>query len=134
MDQSGFSLFAAATIEIEGFVYIQGDITLTKTDKVAAREVGSTTAFEASVLSVGVANAVVFAGIGTPAIDETTDGDGNVTSRRVDADSDATGVALSLDSMGLHIVKEMAADPATADPTQLRSWMVVKATGAVRHR
>ncbi|SFS22515.1 LEPR-XLL domain-containing protein, partial [Yoonia litorea] len=110
---NGFKVFADATIVVSEFVFITGKVAISQQNGIAAREVGSTAAFTTSVLSIGISDAVVFAGVGW------ADGDTLAT-------TEGTGIGLTVDSLGLFIVKEVnAAKPVT----ELRKWTSLKASG-----
>ncbi len=112
-------IVGAASLGIGGFVYATGQFGFEKGDDVLVTPAGATSTVKATLLTLGIHNASVFAGIG--GFD--TNGNG-----RLDAGEDpanGVGVLLSGVDLGLALLREIKADgtPGT------RSWTALSAGG-----
>jgi hypothetical protein len=131
LDEGVFRLFADAEIVVADFIYVAGQIAVEKRDSVPVREIGATESFNASVLSLGIADAAVFAGVGG----ELFDPDAYDPLDPAAEDSGATGVVLTIDALGLVIVKENPVPLAEGEtppvtPPFLKSYFAMKASGS----
>ncbi|KKN12844.1 hypothetical protein LCGC14_1012390, partial [marine sediment metagenome] len=123
LTRDGIALYGDATIIVKDFIHIRGEATLISEQNVVARTLTNAATFNTSVLKLGLANVVVFAGTSAPSY--LTDATGRATA--VDPNSNATGIALTVDSLGLMMVKEA---PTTTTTAELRSWYAIKARGS----
>ena len=115
-----FLFFGSFFLNISSFVWVSGTIALQK-QELFAKPIGSTESVKMSVLSIGMYELRVFAGIGN------ADSDGDYMVDDVeDLEVNATGVALSVEKMALVLMKPVVAPEATPST---KKYFSLKGTG-----
>jgi hypothetical protein len=119
---------ADATLRLEGFVVVDGRFAFEQGPVLEAPIAGTTTRQRVTVMTVGVSDANVFAGIGDP----DSNGDGRFTAADDPTATGAVGVALQDVQVALGLFKpEAPAGPGPA-PAATKSWLALKASGLAK--